>query len=128
LKKLENILQVFNITEEEACRIICKHAYEGKAGRKFSIFKLELSRQVKIILEKKKGRSLNEAINIFHRTYFEKFRKEWNAQGKEIVKKLTKERIRGIIYELQNTQFKKGGIADLLDPSRYIIPKKVVRK
>ena len=89
MKKLENILQVFNITEEEACQIICKHAYEGKAGRKTSIFKFELCRQVKITMEKKKGRSLNEAINIFHQKYFEKFRKEWNSKCKENVKKLT---------------------------------------
>ena len=125
MKKLENILQVFNITEEEACRIICKHAYKGKPGRKLSIFKPDLSRQVKIIMEKKKGRSLNEAIAIFHRNYFEKFQQKWNVGGKEVVKNLTEVRIRKIINEIQNLAYEKRGIMGVL-PSEFVIPKKKV--
>lgn len=76
-------------------------------------------------MDKKKGRSLNEAITIFHRKYFKEFQQEWNVDGKVVVKNLTEVRIRKIINEIQNLAYEKKGIMGVL-PSEFVIPKKKV--
>ncbi len=124
MKMLKQLMKDLGLSEFQACQILFGHVSKKKAGRRNIYFKLDLCTRIKTIMNKRKGRSLTEAIAIFHRKDFKKFQQEWNVGGREVVKNLTEGRIRKIVNEVQNTALDQRGIIGLLNTDSFIIPKK----